>query len=721
MKLTLFFIIISFLGISQVQFSANTKADIIDMIKLSKQQSTKSNDELIERYPIYHLNGMKYVSVIAKVNSNYNKDVLEAQNVLIGSNINDILSLKWPLEQIENILYDSQFSYVKISGKIKPLLNKVPIATRADSVWEGFDLPQGYTGKDVIIGITDWGFDYSHPMFYDTLLQETRILAAWDQFKNTGPAPAGYSYGTEYDNPTDLIAAAADTVNIYSYATHGSHVAGIAGGSGAGTPYRGIGFEANYLFTTFLVDEGAVLDAWQWMSDKAIAEGKRLVINMSWGLYHMDAIDGTSMLSQAIDAYSSQNVVFVTSGGNNGDTPFHIKKSYASDIMKTRINFYSNPELPSVWGQSVHMWGDIGNEISSAIQILDLSNQVLVQSPWYNTGTTINYVDSFIVAPSTTDTVWFNLSADEFYPTNNRPQMRLRVKYPPSGYKVVLLSTAPTGTIHYWNVTELTTDVGNWGMSFASLGTGYTSGDNNYGIGTPACTHSAITVAAYSAEHYTMTGFEVGGQLASFSSIGPLMTDSLKPDIAAPGVSVRSSISSYTDNSYTAVTTVEFNGRTYPFAAFSGTSMSSPATAGVVTLILQANPYLSAEQVKQIIITTARKDNDTGIIPSFGSTVWGWGKVNAYAAVKLALNTVGISELNKDVSWDIYPNPTNKNLSISGLNGVIFEGMIVDFKGKVINIELIDNLINLSSIESGVYFLRLIRDGKVEQKKFIKL
>ncbi len=702
---------------SQVQFSANTKADILDIIKLSKQQS---NSELTELYPVYEFNGINYVSIIAKVNSSYHKSDLESQNVMVGSKINDILSLKWPLESISDVLTCNQFSYVKVAGKVKPLLNKVPAATRADSVWMGYGLPQGYTGKDVIIGITDWGFDYSHPMFYDTLLQETRILAAWDQFKTSGPAPTGYSYGTEYDNPTDLISAGADTANIYSYATHGSHVAGIAGGSGAGTPYRGIGFESEFLFTTFLVDEGAVLDAWEWMNNKAIAEGKRLVINMSWGLYHMDAIDGTSIISQALDAYSAQNVVFVTSGGNNGDTPFHIKKNYSGDILKSRINFYSNPGLGTVWGQSVHMWGETGNEISSAIQILDLSNQVLDQSPWYNTTTTTNYVDSFIVAPATTDTIWFNLSADELYPTNNRPQMRLRVKYPPSGYKVVLLSTAPTGTVHYWNVTELTNDVGNWGMSFASLGAGYTAGDDNYGIGTPACTHSAITVAAYSAEYYTMTGVEVGGQLASFSSIGPLMTDSLKPDIAAPGVSVRSSISSYTDAAYTAVTSVDFNGRTYPFAAFSGTSMSSPATAGVVTLILDANPYLSPEQVKQILIATARKDDDTGVIPSFGSPIWGWGKVNAYAAVQLALNTVGITELNHAVSWNVFPNPANDVLSVSGLNAPT-EAMIIDLQGKVVHVELIDNSTNVSALESGVYFLRLIRDGKVEQKKFVKL
>ena len=721
MKLTLLFSMISFLGMSQVQFSANTKADIIDIIKLSSEHSLKSTNELLDRYPVYKMNGVDYVSVIAKVNSNYNKTILEAQNVLVGSRINDILSVKWPLEYIGNVLINNQFSYVKIAGKIKPLLNKVPKAMRADSVWMGFDLPQGYTGKDVIIGVTDWGFDYSHPMFYDTLLQNTRILAAWDQFKISGPAPAGYSYGTEYNNPTDLIAAGADTVNIYSYATHGSHVAGIAGGSGAGTPYRGIGFESNFLFTTFLVDEGAVLDAWQWMNEKAIAEGKRLVINMSWGLYHMDAIDGTSVISQALDAYSAQNVVFVTSGGNNGDAAFHIKKVYANDTLKTRINFYFNPGLSTAWGQSIHMWGDVGNEFSSAIQLLDMSNQVLDQSPWYNTGTTVNYVDSFIVAPSTTDTIWFNLSADELYPTNNRPQMRLRVKYPLSGYKVVLVSSAPTGTVHYWNLVELTSDVGNWGRPFTSLGSEYTSGDSNYGVGTPACTHSAITVAAYSAEYYTMTGFEVGGQLAYFSSVGPLMTDSLKPDIAAPGVSVRSSISSYTDNSYTAVTTVDFNGRTYPFAAMSGTSMSSPATAGVVALILQANPYLSAEQVKQILISSARQDDDTGTIPSFGSPLWGWGKVNAYAAVKLALTTVGISELPQEVTWDIYPNPANQTLSISGLEDFNAEALIIDLQGKVTNIELINNSMNISSIETGVYFLRLIRAGKVEQKKFVKL
>ena len=86
---------------------------------------------------------------------------------------------------------------IQLAGKIKPFLDKAVKDIGADSVQRGIGLPQGYTGKNVLIGITDWGFDYSSPMFYDTLLQNTRILAAWDQYKTAGPPPTGFSYGTE--------------------------------------------------------------------------------------------------------------------------------------------------------------------------------------------------------------------------------------------------------------------------------------------------------------------------------------------------------------------------------------------------------------------------------------------------------------------------------------------------------------------------------------------
>ncbi|MCP4633377.1 MAG: S8 family serine peptidase [candidate division Zixibacteria bacterium] len=108
--------------------------------------------------------------------------------------------------------------------------------------------------------------------------------------------------------------------------------------------------------------------------------------------------------------------------------------------------------------------------------------------------------------------------------------------------------------------------------------------------------------------------------IASFSSRGPTNctpdgSAAIKPDIAAPGVNVRSS---YPGGVYTSM---------------SGTSMASPHVNGVVALMRDANPNLSVELIKQIIYDTAYdlgdpdEDND-----------YGWGMIDAYEAVQVALS-----------------------------------------------------------------------------------
>jgi len=108
--------------------------------------------------------------------------------------------------------------------------------------------------------------------------------------------------------------------------------------------------------------------------------------------------------------------------------------------------------------------------------------------------------------------------------------------------------------------------------------------------------------------------------IASFSSRGPTFctpdgSEAIKPDIAAPGVSVRSSIP----------------GNRY--SNFSGTSMASPHVNGVVTLMYQANPNLTVTEVKQIIFDTAF---DLG--PNGEDNAYGWGMIDAWEAVQVALS-----------------------------------------------------------------------------------
>jgi hypothetical protein len=194
----------------------------------------------------------------------------------------------------------------------------------------------------------------------------------------------------------------------------------------------------------------------------------------------------------------------------------------------------------------------------------------------------------------------------------------------------------------------------------------------------------------------------------------------MKPDIAAPGVSITSSISSFTNSSYSSVASVPFNNRTYHFAKFSGTSMASPMVAGVVALILDANPYLMPQQVKDIIMQTAREDNFTQVIPAEGSPKWGAGKINAYAAVQLALITVGTNEIKQEKKIEIYPNPTSSELNFKGdFIPTCIE--LIDLNGRVLKKEIQNGKVTISDLKVGTYFVRFLINGKVYQEKITKL
>ncbi|MEZ4935992.1 MAG: S8 family peptidase [Crocinitomicaceae bacterium] len=699
-----------------------TSALTIGKIQLIKKYINESGGEITSeirrKYPIHNFNGKEYVSFLAKVNSDFNQLEMANRGVLIGSRINDIVTVRYPLDMLDNVLNETTFSYFKMAGMIQPNLDKVRHATHVDSVWQGINLPQGYSGQNVIVGVQDWGFDFTHPMFYDTTLTYSRILACWDQYKNSGPAPSSYGYGTEIIGFNDLQSAQSDTSGMYGYATHGTHVAGIAGGSGAGTIHRGMAFECEFIFATLIIDESFAIDGWDWMYHYAQSEGKRLVINCSWGVYQIGALDGTDLLSQALDGYVQNDVVIVTSAGNNGDSQFHIKKAFASDTIQTRIEFMDSG-MPVDEGQDVHMWGRPGKDFSIQLLIKDNNNNLLNSSPWYHTASSQAFLDSFIVA-SGTDTVFFNLSVDDAYPSNGYSYMHLQILNLPVGYRAGFKATAIDDTVHFFNLISFSHGGGNWGIPFSYFGNPSITGDSEYSIGQPACADLSLAIGAYIPENIAQNGIEYGGQVANFTSHGPLIDGSLKPDINAPGSNIISSMSSFTTETVIPVETVNFQGTDYYFEGLSGTSMSSPATVGIVALVLQANPYLSGEQVREVIMQSARKDQYTGAIPPH-STIWGWGKLNAYAAVQLAIATTGFQEYDFEPAWTIYPNPANDQMNIAGIEGKVKKLEVYDLNGKMIlNLPVDTQQIQTSLLESGVYILRVVRDGFVEQRKFVK-
>jgi subtilisin family serine protease len=147
--------------------------------------------------------------------------------------------------------------------------------------------------------------------------------------------------------------------------------------------------------------------------------------------------------------------------------------------------------------------------------------------------------------------------------------------------------------------------------------------------------------------------------IASFSSRGPSLDGTFKPQVTAPGVAVRSSIPEGI------------------YAYYDGTSMASPHTAGELALVWSAQPQLIGQvQLSEwLLMHTADPilDDQCGD-PGPPNYVYGWGRINAYNAVSEAL------AYNWDVSWlDVSPDmgtvdtgseiSVTVNLDTAGLTG----------------------------------------------------
>lgn len=693
--------------------SIKSQADVY-YIKKQIPILLKGEQAIIDELPIMKINGEWYVSFLGKLHNTQQSSTVDG--VIIGKGTGKIRSIRVKLLELDKIEQLSVLSHLELAGKINPHLDRTGYDTRVDSVHLGINLPQAFTGANVLLGINDWGYDYTHPTFYDTTLTESRIQSAWDQFKNTGNQPTNYTYGVEYNTVDELLAAEGDTTNQLGTGTHGTHVAGIAGGSGAGAIAKGMAFESKFLFTSIRVDEAAALDSWYWMQQKSQELDKRLVINMSWGLYHFGTNDGTSLLSQALDELSDEGVLFVSSAGNNGNVRFHIQRDFNNDSIKSRVQFYNYAFHDSLWGQSLHGWGEVGKNFEVKFQVRSATGLLLDETPYFST-TMNDYLEDFTVINGA-DTIWYNIAAQSAHPQNLKPTCRLRIKNKHTSYAVDLVIKAVDGKIHFWNLVELTTNGGNWGQELYSAGAGYILGNSEYGIGEPTSATKCISVASHAPSYLHSNGINVlGGGRSPFSSIGPRNDGAMKPDVSAPGTNIWSAVSSFSEEGVSGGLTTTFNGKVYRFKQLSGTSMASPVVAGICALILQINPYLSPDQVKEIVITTARSDNFTGVIPAEGSTSWGFGKINAMAMVRATLDFVGVQEFENDAEkWSVYPSPTSSTITLSGINEYE-QVQLFDVAGKEFKLNPNQSTWDVSQLPSGVYTFRVIANQRVYQRK----
>jgi parallel beta-helix repeat protein len=164
-------------------------------------------------------------------------------------------------------------------------------------------------------------------------------------------------------------------------------------------------------------------------------------------------------------------------------------------------------------------------------------------------------------------------------------------------------------------------------------------------ISVPGVARNVITVGAS----------DKSDVLAWFSSRGPTVDYRVKPDIVAPGVGIwaalaRGSLIEYWANQgWIPALDVDGDGW-YDYVRLSGTSMSTPHISGVVALLKQLNPHLKPEEIKNVLISTA-KDLGYDVYQQCGGRVNVTSAINTPIIVNPAIISLGV--ITEDTLIDI--------------------------------------------------------------------
>ncbi|MBF2067296.1 MAG: S8 family peptidase [Calothrix sp. C42_A2020_038] len=511
---------------------------------------------------------------------------LEPYGIVVNQSAGQVRTAYLPIDGLDALSEEEAVQRIKPSRKMKLLMDVAPNRVKLPE----FKNKTGLTGKGVLIGIIDSGIDAKHPAFAG------RILRIWDQ-TISGPGVAEGSYGAEFTK--ELLTVSQDTDG------HGTHVAGIA--AGVDENYTGVAPEAELVVVKSDLQDAHIADAVRYVFRVARELGKPAVVNLSLG-GHADAHDGSDSLSKIIDAETGPGRIVCCAAGNEGNDNIHGQSLVApSSINSMRFNVPPN-QAGIVW---LNGW------YSNAKLEVQLRSPSGLVTPWQKVVTEGN-------------------PAQEY----NLPDARVRVVTPGADaangdynffvqIRGVRASQVTGGIwqLRLRNNTSNSTRVDVWTIdnSGSVFFTGKSVQDTTK-IGSPGAAASAITVAAYTtkAKYNDIDGKEreVGLEIdtiSEFSSEGPLRNNAQKPDVAAPGAMIVSTMSSNAgfDRS------MMINSK---FVIMAGTSMACPFVTGLVALLLQRDPSLTPEQVKELL----RKNSTIPEKPQGTfDPKWGFGLINA--------------------------------------------------------------------------------------------
>ena len=577
---------------------------------------------------------------------------LGALGVVVEQRIGSIVVARVPVEALADVGRSPAVRRVEGIRRRTPSLAAARAEAGVDAVYagSGTGLTRAYTGAGVVMGVVDSGLDLGHADFNTT--SGTRVLAARADYD--GAASRTFTRAQINANIATATNAMADTVG------HGTHVTGIAAGGGRRTAAnRGVAPGADIVAVRTNFYDDSITGGCDFVFQTARAAGKPAVCNLSLG-GHYGPHDGTSLFERTISNLVSPGYLVVAAAGNEGASYIHAGGALTAN--KTGTAFY----ITDYFAEEAYLNGWFDANAVRTVRVIAYTiddNDNLVETARTQAftvgGSAVNNVQ---LKDASTTYACVSFDSETRNADNQRGQFELVLSngcgqdvYIGDWYFDVQVVGTANGRFDVW-------DAGGSGYFYdASLGaTTMTEllGGTDRSVAMPATARNVIAVGSYvtTNQYVDMNGDTQQllddadqpialGSLATYSSQGPSNDGRVLPTISAPGEVLAAPLSSISVAEGWVYEEEVAQGGGYAY--FGGTSMASPFTAGIVALMLEANPTLTFDQVSTIFATTARRDAFTGTV---ASNRFGAGKIDAVAAVREA------ARLATDVASDARAN-----------------------------------------------------------------
>lgn len=564
----------------------------------------------------------------------------------------DIHIVSLPLSNVPSLAKSPAVHRIEVGKGTRALNDQLTAIYSTQELYDGVGVPQAFTGRGVVMGIMDIGFDLTNPNFYSSDLSEYRIKAFWDML-SADTEGSSLIVGRDYCDEESILAYAHSRDGLKQ--THGTHTLGTAAGTGVDTPYRGVAWESDICLVSnavtddreFISDDDLekftyATDAlgFKYIFDYAESVGRPCVISFSEGS-NQDLYGDDILYYEVLERMQGPGRIIVASAGNSSASPNYIHKTMGRESAGTFI--YNS-------GAGVFFMAESASDFSTRLVFYNGSENdtISISTEWLCQQTDSLVYDTLEIAGDK-----YNLAFGA-YPScydESKVVVECYVNGPktigakvPLSYEVVgreadieafkLLGWPETN----WRNPELC-DI----VSYAN-------------INSPSSAPSVISVGA-SAYRSSVTNYKgeatgydngTGGVRGGFSSVGPTLDGRIKPDVMAVGANVVSSMNSFVfeanpnEDIDTHVSYTEHQGRTYPWGVMSGTSMSSPVVGGIIALWLEANPWLTHDDIIEIFAHTCRHyDNNM----DYPNNEYGYGEIDAYAGLLYAMNISGIKDI----------------------------------------------------------------------------